>query len=102
MPLLRWSSSTWARLQGHPFSRQTNEALAKEVNQQAIANVITNESRLATREVFIKNAHRGLWYEDGVLVGVLDAGRHVMPSPRSCSAVARAWRWCWSTFASAR
>jgi regulator of protease activity HflC (stomatin/prohibitin superfamily) len=44
-----------------------------------MANVITNENRLATREVFIKNTHRGLWYEDGVLVRVLDAGRHVIP-----------------------
>jgi regulator of protease activity HflC (stomatin/prohibitin superfamily) len=44
-----------------------------------MANVITNENRLASREVFIKNTHRGLWYEDGVLVRVLDAGRHVIP-----------------------
>jgi regulator of protease activity HflC (stomatin/prohibitin superfamily) len=49
------------------------------VNQQAVANVITNEHRLATREVFIKNTHRGLCYEDGVLVRTLDAGRHVIP-----------------------
>jgi regulator of protease activity HflC (stomatin/prohibitin superfamily) len=45
-----------------------------------MANVITNENRLASREVFIKNTHRGLWYEDGVLVRVLDAGRHVIPA----------------------
>ena len=41
--------------------------------------VITNEKRLARREVIVKNTHRGLWYEDGVLVRVLDAGRHVIP-----------------------
>jgi regulator of protease activity HflC (stomatin/prohibitin superfamily) len=45
-----------------------------------MANVITNENRLASREVFIKNTHHGLWYEDGVLVRVLDAGRHVIPA----------------------
>jgi hypothetical protein len=44
-----------------------------------MANVITNENRLAAREIFIKNTHRGLWYEDGVLLRVLDAGRHVIP-----------------------
>src|SRR6266536_80890 len=44
-----------------------------------MANVITNENRLAKREVIIKNTHRGLWYEDGVLVRTLDAGRHVIP-----------------------
>jgi regulator of protease activity HflC (stomatin/prohibitin superfamily) len=43
-----------------------------------MANIITNDKRLAQREVFIKNTHRGLWYEDGVLVRTLDAGRHVM------------------------
>src|SRR6516225_7777812 len=31
------------------------------------------------REVIIKDTHRGLWYEDGVLVRVLEAGRHVIP-----------------------
>ena len=41
--------------------------------------VITNDKRLATCEVFIKNTHRGLWYEDGVLVRTLDAGRHIIP-----------------------
>ena len=44
-----------------------------------MSTVITNDKRLAMREVFIKNTHRGLWYEDGVLVRVLDAGRHVIP-----------------------
>jgi regulator of protease activity HflC (stomatin/prohibitin superfamily) len=41
--------------------------------------VITNEKRLAGREVIVKHTHRGLWYEDGVLVRLLDAGRHVIP-----------------------
>jgi regulator of protease activity HflC (stomatin/prohibitin superfamily) len=41
--------------------------------------VITNEKRLARREVIVKNTHRGLWYEDGVLVRILDAGHHVIP-----------------------
>jgi regulator of protease activity HflC (stomatin/prohibitin superfamily) len=40
---------------------------------------ISNDKRFANREVFIKNTHRGLWYEDGVLVRVLDAGRHIIP-----------------------
>jgi regulator of protease activity HflC (stomatin/prohibitin superfamily) len=30
-------------------------------------------------EIFIKETHRGLWYEDGVLRRVLDAGRYVIP-----------------------
>jgi regulator of protease activity HflC (stomatin/prohibitin superfamily) len=45
--------------------------------------VITNEKRLARREVIVKNTHRGLWYEDGVLVRVLEAGRHVIPGRAS-------------------
>jgi regulator of protease activity HflC (stomatin/prohibitin superfamily) len=31
------------------------------------------------REIIIKDTHRGLWYEDGVLVKTLEAGRHVIP-----------------------
>ena len=31
------------------------------------------------RQVIIKDTHRGLWYEDGKLTRVLDAGRHVIP-----------------------
>jgi len=31
------------------------------------------------REVIIKDTHRGLWYEDGVLTRVLEAGRFVVP-----------------------
>ena len=33
------------------------------------------------REIFIKDTHRGLWYEDGVLVKVLGAGRYELPKP---------------------
>src|SRR5712691_816006 len=45
-----------------------------------MAIVITNDKRLARREVIIKNTHRGLLYEDGVLIRVLEAGRHVLPA----------------------
>jgi len=31
-------------------------------------------------EIIIKDTHRGLWYEDGVLVKVLEAGRHKIPA----------------------
>ena len=34
---------------------------------------------MARREVIIKATHRGLWYEDGVLTRVLEAGRYVIP-----------------------
>src|SRR5438132_3791176 len=33
------------------------------------------------REIFIKDTHRGLWYEDGVLANVLGAGRYELPEP---------------------
>jgi regulator of protease activity HflC (stomatin/prohibitin superfamily) len=33
------------------------------------------------REIFIKDTHRGLWYEDGVLVKILGAGRYELPKP---------------------
>lgn len=32
------------------------------------------------REIIIKDTHRGLWYEDGVLIKVLTAGRYVIPA----------------------
>lgn len=35
------------------------------------------------REVIIKDTHRGLLYEDGVLVRVLEAGRYKLPPKRS-------------------
>ncbi len=34
---------------------------------------------MVRQEVMIKETHRGLWYEDGVLTQVLGAGRHVVP-----------------------
>lgn len=34
------------------------------------------------REIIIKDTHRGLWYEDGVLTRVLEAGRYEVPQPR--------------------
>jgi regulator of protease activity HflC (stomatin/prohibitin superfamily) len=36
---------------------------------------------MPAHEVFIKDNHRGLWYEDGVLVKVLGAGRYELPQP---------------------
>ena len=33
------------------------------------------------REIFIKDTHRGLWYEDGVMARVLGAGRYELPQP---------------------
>lgn len=33
------------------------------------------------REIFIKDTHRGLWYEDGVLANVHGAGRYELPEP---------------------
>src|SRR3954447_8745442 len=35
-----------------------------------------------TREIIIKDTHRGLWYEDGVLRRVLEAGRYELPAAR--------------------
>lgn len=35
------------------------------------------------RDVIIKDTHRGLWYEDGVLKRVLEAGRYEIPRPRT-------------------
>ncbi|MBZ0297961.1 MAG: slipin family protein [Anaerolineae bacterium] len=38
---------------------------------------------MATREIIIKDTHRGLKYQDGVLVSVLEAGRYPIPyTPR--------------------
>jgi regulator of protease activity HflC (stomatin/prohibitin superfamily) len=34
------------------------------------------------REVIIKDTHRGLWYEDGVLTRILEAGRYTLPRRR--------------------
>ena len=34
---------------------------------------------MAKEIVIIKDTHRGLWYEDGVLTRVVEAGRHEVP-----------------------
>ena len=34
---------------------------------------------MARREIIIKDTHRGLWYEDGVLKNVVEAGRYKIP-----------------------
>src|SRR5215471_17272596 len=46
---------------------------------------------MATKDIIIKDTHRGLWYEDGVLVKILEAGRYKVPlrqllffSPKPC------------------
>jgi regulator of protease activity HflC (stomatin/prohibitin superfamily) len=36
----------------------------------------------AANEIIIKDTHRGLWYEDGVLARVVGAGRYELPKPR--------------------
>lgn len=33
------------------------------------------------KEIIIKDTHRGLWYEDGVLKKIVEAGRHEIPGP---------------------
>ena len=37
---------------------------------------------MGAQEIIIKDTHRGLWYEDGVLTRILEAGRYDIP-PRS-------------------
>jgi regulator of protease activity HflC (stomatin/prohibitin superfamily) len=37
------------------------------------------------REIFVKDTHRGLWYEDGVLTKTLGAGRYEIPQPEQFS-----------------
>jgi regulator of protease activity HflC (stomatin/prohibitin superfamily) len=34
---------------------------------------------MTKRSIVIKDTHRGLWYENGVLVRVLEAGRYILP-----------------------
>ncbi len=36
---------------------------------------------MASNEVIIKDTHRGLWYEDGKLIKILEAGRYVITPP---------------------
>ena len=35
---------------------------------------------MAKNDIIIKDTHRGLWYEDGVLLKILEAGRYELPS----------------------
>src|SRR5512135_1528126 len=49
--------STWSCLRGHQFKLERKETTMNN-------------------EVIIKDTHRGLWYEDGVLKQVLGAGRY--------------------------
>src|SRR6266542_1309974 len=37
---------------------------------------------MAKHEIIIKDTHRGLWYEDGVLVKIVEAGRYKIPLKR--------------------
>lgn len=41
------------------------------------------------REIFIKDTHRGLWYEDGVLAKILGAGRYELPDSDPLSQLRR-------------
>src|SRR6516162_927628 len=36
---------------------------------------------MSEREILIKDTHRGLWYEDGVVAKILGAGRYELPRP---------------------
>lgn len=38
---------------------------------------------MAKNEIIIRDTHRALWYEDGVLVKILEAGRYEIPKQRS-------------------
>jgi regulator of protease activity HflC (stomatin/prohibitin superfamily) len=44
---------------------------------------------MVEREIYIKDTHRGLWYEDGVLTKILGAGRYKLPSPEFLPQVRR-------------
>ena len=44
--------------------------------------IAQRERAVASRELIIRDTHRGLWYEDGVLTRELEAGRHVIPRSR--------------------
>jgi regulator of protease activity HflC (stomatin/prohibitin superfamily) len=45
---------------------------------------------MSEREIFVKDTHRALWYEDGVLTQVLGAGRYELPRPERFPALRRA------------
>ncbi len=52
-------------------------------------------------EFIIKDTHRGLWYEDGKLVKVLEAGRYETPRSSGGSSGCPRSSACWWTSASA-
>jgi regulator of protease activity HflC (stomatin/prohibitin superfamily) len=43
---------------------------------------MTTQPRASRKDIIIKDTHRALWYQDGVLTHVLGAGRYVMPRKR--------------------
>jgi regulator of protease activity HflC (stomatin/prohibitin superfamily) len=43
---------------------------------------MTTQARASRKDIIIKDTHRALWYQDGVLTQVLGAGRYVMPRKR--------------------
>ena len=53
---------------------------------------LRTSNQSAAREVIIKDSHRGLYYEDGVLLRVLEAGRHVLAEEEKLNAIERARR----------
>ena len=40
---------------------------------------MTKQNELLQREIFVKATHRALWYEDGVMTQILEAGRYEIP-----------------------
>jgi regulator of protease activity HflC (stomatin/prohibitin superfamily) len=44
---------------------------------------------MAEREIIIKDTHRGLWYENGVVTKIVGAGRYELPKPESLPNVRR-------------
>src|SRR5690349_6355044 len=46
---------------------------------------------MSAREIIIKDTHRGLYYEDGVLTDILGAGRYDLPLAKP----GRGWHWFW-------
>jgi regulator of protease activity HflC (stomatin/prohibitin superfamily) len=48
---------------------------------------------MAKNDIIIKDTHRGLWYEDGVLLKIMEAGRYELPSlPWWQRRLPEAWR----------
>jgi len=53
----------------------------------------------AMTDIIIKDTHRGLWYEDGVLTASWKRGGMSTPS-HACSGVCQRWKSSWWTCAS--